>query len=123
MRLSFPMSGVEGDYLTGLTHLTGVSGTATLTGDNFSADFTGGKVGPLTVTKGHALIPTLHVHGTVGQFSAHVDGAMPDVMTLIDMKPLGFPTRFGIKPSETGGHASVDLGFQVPMLRDLPWMR
>ena len=119
MSLSFPMSGVEGDYLTGLTHLTGVSGTATLTGDNFSADFTGGKVGPLTVTKGHALIPTLHVHGTGGQFSAHVDGAMPDVLTLIDMKPLGYPTRFGVDPSQTTGTASVDLAVQVPMLADL----
>ncbi len=119
MSLSFPMSGVEGDYLTGLTHLTGVSGTATLTGDSFSADFTGGKVGPLTVTRGHALIPTLHVHGTVGQFTAHIDGAMPDVMTLIDMKPLGYPTRFGVDPKQTTGTASVDLAVQVPMLADL----
>jgi hypothetical protein len=119
MRLSFPMSGVEGDYLTGLTHVTGVSGTATLTGDTFSADFTGGKVGPLTVTKGHALIPTLHAHGTVGQFSAHIEGAMPDVMSLIDMKPLGYPTRFGVDPKQTAGAASVDLAVQVPMLAEV----
>jgi hypothetical protein len=119
LSLSFPMSGVEGNYVPGLTHLTGVSGTATLTGDNFTADFSGGKVGPLAVTRGHALIPTLHDHGTVGQFSAHVEGTMPDVMTLIDMKPLGYPTRFGVDPRQTAGNASIDLDITVPMLADL----
>ncbi|HVZ27232.1 MAG TPA: AsmA-like C-terminal domain-containing protein, partial [Rhizomicrobium sp.] len=119
MRLSFPMSGVEGNYVTGLTHLTQVSGTATLTGDNFGADFSGGRVGPLTVTSGHALIPTLHQHGTTGEFSAHIEGAMPDVMTLIDMKPLGYPTRFGVDPKLTTGNASIDLGVRVPMLNSV----
>ncbi len=119
LRLSFPMNGVEGRYLDGLTHLTQVSGTALLTGDTFSADFTGGRVGNLVVTNGHALIPTLHLDGTVGQFQAHVEGALPEIMTLIDMKPLGYPTRFGVLPRQTGGTASVDLDFKVPMLAKL----
>ncbi len=116
INLTFPMSGVEGDYLQGLTHLTGVTGTATMTGDTFTADFTGGKVGPLNVSKGHAIIPKLHLDGTVGQFTAHVDGSLPDVMTLIDMKPLGYPTRFGVDTKHTSGNASIDLNIQVPML-------
>ena len=44
---------------------------------------------------------------------------MPDIMTLIDMKPLGYPTRFGIDPKQTHGTACADLSFKVPMLRDL----
>ena len=119
LTLSFPVSGVEGSYISGLTHLTGVAGTATLLGDTFTADFTTGRVGNLVVTKGHALIPTLHVDGTAGQFSAHVDGTMPDVMTLIDMKPLGYPTRFGVDPKQTTGTASMDIAVKVPMLANL----
>jgi hypothetical protein len=119
MKLTFAMSGVEGSYVKGLTHLTGVSGSATLLGDTFSADFDGGKVGNLTVSNGHAVIPDLHVHGTVGRFTAHVDGQMPEIMTLIDMQPLGYPTRFGIDPKQTRGTASTDLSFEVPMLQDL----
>ena len=114
--LTFDMAGVEGNYLSGLTHLTNVSGNARLTGDTFEADFFGGKVGNLTVTKGHALIPTLHLHGTVGQFTAHIDGPMPDIMALIDNKPLQYPTKFGIDPKTTLGAAAVDLSVQVPML-------
>ncbi|HKD46139.1 MAG TPA: DUF3971 domain-containing protein, partial [Rhizomicrobium sp.] len=119
LKLTFAMSGVEGNYVTGLTHLTGVSGNATLLGDTFSADFTGGRVGNLAMRDGHALIPTLHVHGTAGQFSAHVDGQMADIMTLIDMKPLGYPSRFGIDPRQTRGTAGTDLSFTIPMLQDL----
>ena len=116
MKLSFPVSGVEGNYIRGLTHLTGVAGNAVLTGDTFTADFTTGRVGNLVVSKGHALIPTLHIDGTVGQFSAHVDGPLPEVMTLIDMKPLGYPTRFGVDPKQTAGTAGVDITVKVPML-------
>ena len=37
-------------------------------------------------------------------------------MTLIDMKPLNYPTRFGIDPKTTLGNAAIDLSLQVPML-------
>ena len=120
VKLTFGMKNVEGNYVRGLTHATQVMGDAILTGDTFKANFTSGKIGPLTVSRGTALIPTLHVKGTVGQFGVHVEGGMPDIMTLIDMKPLGYATRFGIDPKLTGGAASADLAFQVPMLADLP---
>lgn len=120
LKLTFAMKGVEANYLTGLSHLTGVDGTALLTGDDFSADFTAGRVSNLVVKSGHAVIPALHQHGTVGIFSLHADGAMPEIMTLIDMKPLGYPTRFHIDPKTTLGTAGVDMSLRVPMLPDLP---
>ena len=119
MTLSFEMRDVVGNYLTGLTHLSDVAGRAVLTGDTFAADFTAGRIGNITITAGRALIPALHEHGTAGTFSAHAEGAMPEIMTLIDMKPLNYPTRFGIDPKETNGRASADLSFKVPMLKDV----
>ena len=120
LKLTLAMKGVEANYLTGLTHLTGVEGTALLTGDDFSADFTAGRVGNLVVKSGHALIPALHQHGTVATFSLHADGAMPEIMTLLDMKPLNYATRFHIDPRTTLGTAGVDMSLRVPMLPDLP---
>jgi len=120
LKLTFSMHNLEGNYVSGLTHATGVTGDAVLTGDTFRASFSGGRIGPLTASRGTALIPNLHQHGTAGQFGVHIDGAMPDVMTLIDMKPLNYPTKFGIDPKTTGGRASADLMFTVPMLADLP---
>ncbi len=120
LKLTFAMKNIEGNYVQGLTHATGVTGDAILTGDTFKASFSGGHIGSLTLQGGTALIPTLHQVGTVGQFGVHVDGAMTDVMALIDMKPLNYPTKFGIDPKTTGGTASADLMFKVPMLADLP---
>jgi hypothetical protein len=120
LKLTFTMKNVEGNYIKGLTRATGVTGDAILTGDTFKANFSSGHIGPLTARGGTVLIPNLHQKGTVGQFGVHVDGAMPDVMTLIDMQPLNYPTKFGIDPKTTGGVASADLAFQVPMLADLP---
>jgi hypothetical protein len=120
LNLTFGMKDVEGAYIKGLTHATQIQGSAILTGDNFHAVFSSGRIGTLALSRGTAAITNLHVHGAIGNIGVHVDGAMPDIMTLIDMKPLGYPTRFGIKPSETGGTASADLAFRVPMLRELP---
>jgi len=120
LKLTFAMRDVEGAYVNGLTHATGVRGDAMMTGDTFKAVFDGGHIGPLSLTNGTALIPTLHKVGTVGEFGVHIEGAMPDVMTLIDMKPLNYPTKFGIDPRQTSGMASADLMFKVPMLADLP---
>ncbi|MFO1247905.1 MAG: DUF3971 domain-containing protein [Alphaproteobacteria bacterium] len=120
LKLTFAMKDMEGSYIKGLTHATGVSGNAVLTGDTFKATLYGGRIGPLTAKNGTVLIPNLHQTGTVGLFGVHVDGAMTDVMTLIDMKPLNYPTKFGIDPKTTGGQASADLAFKVPMLANLP---
>ncbi|MCU1464027.1 MAG: hypothetical protein JWO37_4102, partial [Acidimicrobiales bacterium] len=120
LKLTFAMANIEGNYVRGLTRATGVMGDAILTGDTFQAAFASGHIGPLNVSRGTVLIPNLHQTGTVGQFGVHVDGAMSDVMALIDMKPLNYPTKFGIDPKTTGGAASADLMFHVPMLADLP---
>ena len=120
VNMTFAMQGVEGAYINGLTHATGIEGNALLTGDTFRANFTGGRIGPIIASRGTALIPELHKVGTVGSFGVHVDGTMPDIMRLIDMTPLNYARRFGIDPRQTGGTAGADLSFQVPMLADLP---
>ncbi len=120
LTLTFAMRNLEGSYVKGLTHATGVNGEAVMTGDTFRASFSSGHIGNLAATRGTALIPTLHKVGTVGEFGVHIEGAMPEVMTLIDMKPLNYPTKFGIDPRQTGGVAAADLMFKVPMLADLP---
>ena len=120
LKMTFAMRDLEGSYVAGLTHATGVNGDAVMTGDTFKATFAGGRIGNLIASKGTAHIPNLHQTGTVGIFTVNIAGAMPEVMTLIDMKPLSYPTKFGIDPKTTGGRASADLEFKVPMLANLP---
>jgi hypothetical protein len=119
IHLTFPLSGAQITYVKGLTPMTEVRGTAVMTGDTFGAQIEGARIGPLAVTQGRFDIRQMHVPGTAGVVTARVEGGLPDVLRLIDMKPLGYPTRFGIDPAKTTGTAAVDLNVKVPMLRNL----
>ncbi len=117
--MTFPVLNVEASYVTGLTHLTGLFGTAKLTGTTFGADISRARIGPLLVSRGHAIIPDLNAPSSPGDISAHVDGSMTDLLRLTDLQPLNYATRFGIDPAATTGNAAIDLGFHVPMRRNL----
>lgn len=117
--MTLPITGATVDYIHGMTPITHASGTATLTGDTFKAAIAGARIGPLVIKGGHVEIPNLHVHGTAAQIAAHVSGRLRDVLSLIDLKPLQYPTRFHIKPAETVGAAELDASFKVPTLKNL----
>lgn len=119
LSLSFVFDGMTAQYLKGLTLLTGARGDALLTGDTFRARVSEGHVGPLLVSQGDALIANLHVPGNSGTFKLHVDGTVPEVLALIDQQPLGYATRFNLKPAATTGRAALDLAFVVPMRRSV----
>jgi hypothetical protein len=119
LSLTFPMSDATITYIHGLTPMTQVQGTGALTGDTFKATVDTAIVGPLRVTGGTVVIPNLHLRGTQGIASAHVEGNVADVLALMDQKPLQYPTRFGIRSATSKGTASVDVSVKVPMLRDI----
>lgn len=119
LNFSFPFSNVTAQYIKGMTRLTGAQGQGRLTGNTFRAEVSHAAVGPLAVSRGTVVIPNLHIAGAPGTITAHVEGKVPEVLALIDQQPLGYPTRFHIKPTDTSGEAALDLNFVVPMLKDL----
>ncbi len=56
--MTFPISGGEVSYVTGLTHMTALNGTARLTGNTFGVDIASARIGPLAVTRPRASSPT-----------------------------------------------------------------
>ncbi len=119
LSVSFPVTGATITYIRGLTPLTNANGTATLSGDTFTAGVDSAAIGPLNVSGGRVVIPNLHLHGAVGEMGAHIDGTVPQVLALIDQKPLRYPTRFQIRSATAKGNAAVDLDLHVPMLHDI----
>ncbi|MBV9046466.1 MAG: AsmA-like C-terminal domain-containing protein [Alphaproteobacteria bacterium] len=117
--MTFPLVNVEANYVKGLTHIINLYGTATLTGNSFRADMPRARIGPLALSNGHAVIPNLSAPASPGDITAHVEGSVTDLLKLTDLKPLNYPTRFGITPETTAGKAAVDLNFHVPMLHNL----
>lgn len=117
--ISFPFENITGTYIPGLSPATEVNGTGRMTGDTFTADIASGKIGNIKISNGKGVISAIAAPVALGKFTVHADGEMPEIMALIDMKPLGYPTRFGIAPADSKGTASVDITTTVPMLRDV----
>jgi hypothetical protein len=117
--VTFPIQGATINYLHGLTALTNVSGSGSLTGDNFKADVASATVGPLTLTKGRVAIANLHVPGTPAIIDAHISGGLPQLFSLLDMKPLQYPSRFHINTVSVQGNGSFDASFHVPTIRSV----
>jgi hypothetical protein len=113
------VSGGTINYIDGMTPLTNVQATGIVTGDTFTGDLSSAKAGALSVSDGHAVIHDLHAHAAVGDFSAHAEGQVTDMLGLIDEKPLQYPTRFHIKSDGAKGTAAVDLAFKLPLLKSL----
>ena len=119
VQITFPLTGGTITYLPGLTPLTNVSGTAVLSGDTFKAVIGSANVGPLSVSQGNVTIANLHVHGTPVIIAAHTTGLLPRYLSLLDMKPLQYPTRFHINAASAAGNAAFDLLFRVPTIKNL----
>jgi len=118
LMVSFPIDAATVSYIHGLTPLTNARGLAQLSGDTFKANLTSASVGALAVTRGRIVIPNLHMHGMIGDMGAHVEGSLPDVLALADMKPLQYPSRFHVNAAAARGSAALDLDFHVPMTRN-----
>lgn len=117
LKIEIPVQDASVDYLHGMTLLTHANGNGLLTGDTFRVQVSSGRVGPIAVRKGTVVIPQLHQHGAVGDIAFTVQGQMRDLLTILDEKPLRYPSKFHIKPAETAGAAIVDADFHVPMVK------
>ena len=111
----FALLGGEANYIKGLTHLTEIQAAAKLTGASFALEVSSAKIGPLVLTGGRFAIPDLNVANEIGEITGHMKGSMSDVLALVDMPPLGYPTRFGIGAADSKGAAALDISVQVPM--------
>lgn len=119
LAVKFAVIDGEISYIKGLTHMTQVRGNATVTGASFTADIASAKIGPLSVSGAKFVIPDLSAADEIGDITGNVQGSMPDVLALVDMPPLRYPTRFGISAADSKGTAKVDLSFHVPMRKSL----
>ncbi|MEQ1753046.1 MAG: AsmA-like C-terminal region-containing protein [Micropepsaceae bacterium] len=119
MNISLQMTGLRVTYLNGLPDLTNVSGHAVVNGDTFKAEMTSGAVGNIGLKHGNVLINELSKQGTIGQVSGTMAGPTRDIMMLLDLPRLKYPSRYGIQADKAGGTAEVNFNFAIPMLKDL----
>ena len=57
--------------------------------------------------------------GSIGEFTAHAEGGVPDMLALIDRSRCNIPRASMCDTEGAKGTAAVDLAFRVPMLKSL----
>ncbi len=117
--VKFAVDNAEINYIKGLTHMTDVHGTAVITGTFLTADVASARVGPLAVSNARFAIPDFNTPEEIGLITGRIQGAMPDVLALVDMGNLKYPTRFGINAASSKGDTTVDLNIRVPMSKSV----
>lgn len=111
--------GVELAYIAQMPHLTGVRGKAIVRGNRFDSLIDEGHVGPLRLSEGRVSINDLERTGDPANIEARITGTASNLLTLLDQKPLGYPSRFGLDPKAVGGDADIALKLIVPTLKAL----
>lgn len=118
-RIELNYSGAEIAYIAEMPHLTGVRGRAVVLGNRFTSYIDEGHVGPLTLSEGAVTIANLETKGEPADIKARITGKASDLLTLLDHKPLGYPSRFGLDPKSVGGETDIALHLIVPTWKAL----
>ncbi len=119
LRLDFSYSGITARYINGLPPIKRGKGNATLFGDRFELNMSGGATGDMNVSNGRVVITELHRKPSLGNISVLLSGDTSELLRILDMEPLGYPSDFGVDPESVGGTTVLKLEVALPMIRDL----
>ena len=120
LRLSFDFRDADVRYMSTMTPLYGLSGSAVLYGDSLSLTGSGGTIGALTADQIFVEIPRFNPKGATARFGGEGRGPVQDLLRLVDEPPLEVPTDYGLDPDAFGGEGEFSFEIQRPMLRSVP---
>jgi len=114
LSVAFDYDGLTVAFLKHFEPLRAIRGAATLTGERFIGDVESGVSAGLNLRDGRIDID-LHAHPARAAITARVNGAIPDMLAVIDQPPLEIPKKLGIASETAAGEADVQLGLQLPL--------
>ncbi len=106
-------------YLRPLPPVTGVSGEATFSAEQFVLHPKGGRLGAISVPKGEITIDGLDVRDQTIDIDLEVAGPIRETLILLDHERLDLISDLGIEPEMTAGDAAGRLRFKFPLESDL----
>jgi hypothetical protein len=116
-------SGLEVHYLRPMPPITDGTATATFDSKSFNANITGGHVGNIKIQKGYLHITGLDAEDQFIKVGGDVTGSLPDALSLINNPRLGYASKLGLKPENSGGDAKATIDFDFPAEKSLSFDR
>ncbi|HEV2674376.1 MAG TPA: AsmA-like C-terminal domain-containing protein [Aliidongia sp.] len=113
------LTGFTVDYLHGLPKLQGVDAQIDFTQDAMDFAVSSGGLLGLHVPQGAIRIDQFDADVQHMTIDVGIQGPVPDVLTVLDQKPLGYARKIGLEPKRTAGTADGTLHLAMPLKRDL----
>lgn len=120
LNLAFDFTGADVRYMSTMTPLTGLSGSAVLRGDSLSLTGAGGEIADLAIDEIYVEIPRFTPKGATARFGGAGRGDVAGVLRLIDQPPLSVASNYGLDPDAFSGSGGLTFEIRRPMLRSVP---
>jgi len=123
-RFDFAFSGLTAHVLRPAPPLEGASGSARLTADRLAMDLGAGRLDGLPVAGSRITMIGLETRDPPdAEVDLRVEGALSNVLRLIDHAPMGYASQFGIAPGDVRGETRIAADLDFPLLAALPLER
>ncbi|WBQ13995.1 DUF3971 domain-containing protein [Hyphomonadaceae bacterium BL14] len=120
LSLRFDFADAAVRYVSTMTPLRGLSGSAELRGNSLSLDGRGGRIGDLQADTIFVEIERLNPRGGLARFGGTGRGGARDLLTLLAEPPISLTDSYGISPDAFAGDGAFEFEIRRPMLRDVP---
>jgi len=121
LSVTFDFANGTARYISTMTPLTGLSGTAELRGNSLSLTGRSGRIDALQIDSVFVEIPRFNPRGAPARFGGEGQGSLPGLIALLDQPPLNLATDYGFDPQSLEGDGAVRFEITRPMLRDVPY--
>jgi hypothetical protein len=115
----FDYTGMEVHYFPTLPPIRGITGRATFDSSKMDLGMDSGMLGDLAVSKGLAAITGLENSEQAIDIGLTLQGEIKSLLTVLDMKPLGYAHDLGFAPAAVGGRVNARLSFAFPLVNSL----
>ncbi len=120
IKVEMQFSGITGHYLRPMPPITQGRGSALITGRQFELTLDNGVIlDQLHLSNGKFILANTHLPEKEGEIKLLLNGSMTKTLELMDYKPLGYPSRYGIDPATISGAANTQLQLKLPIKNDM----
>ncbi len=112
--------GVSVDYLTPMPLVRKGDARVRFAPDRIDISVLDGGVNGLKITRGTVVITGMDQVDQDADIDLTITGSVRDSLALVDSKPLGYASKYGIRPDRSEGEATTRLTLKFPLFADLP---
>lgn len=107
------------DYLAPMPPVRDAAAVITFDREKMTVHVTAGEIYGLKLEDGTVVLTGLDKVTQFADIELQIAGPLPDALTLIDQKPLGYAAALGIMPTKVQGDQKTTLTLKFPLLKDL----